>query len=506
MQGLNQAPLPFDDVVMGVVRMLPPLPPVLRYYDDFDDVTRTILHPESASIFETIVQGTRYLLDFSSQDTSHALLLKQVFAFLLGSELSPMTVARYLQSAKQIERYELEELLACGPQGVGFAWERLRGRELPPVAYLFVKALLRMLSEYRLQGWSSDYNALLSSTLPLPIQDKYAGVRSGEVFLRIDEEAEIVRFLDEIADRVTRKPNSLTLAELNDTAMLMCSYQFGMRPLQIASVRHRDIRIWNGDSADIQAVHITFSMIKQKTITNSRPLTRKVKHEWSILIRELYSKRHESGAGGNDRLFSMDSGHEASRRISELLAKLIPGGATATDLRHTAAQRLVDAGASQEELAEFLGHSDITTGLVYYATSANQAERVNKALGLSSIYSRVAKIAHEKFISSAELASLKEDQQIAGVPHGIPIAGIGGCASGQPLCPSNPILACYGCHKFMPIHEIGIHEQVLSDFRNIVRFFYDSSRGDKNSPAYLQLQRTISSVEAIIEELREGAQ
>ncbi|WP_019102001.1 hypothetical protein, partial [Chromobacterium haemolyticum] len=165
--------------------------------------------------------------------------------------------------------------------------------------------------------------------------------------------------------------------------------------------------------------------------------------------------------------------------------------------------RLVDAGASQEELAEFMGHTDITTGLVYYRSSANQAELVNKALGLSTIYSRVAKIAHDKFISPDELAELKDEQQIAGVPHGITIAGIGGCSSGQPLCPSNPILACYGCHKFMPIREIGVHEQVLSDFRDIVQFFHQSSRGDKESPAYLQLQRTISSVQAIIDELRE---
>ncbi|MBP0657292.1 site-specific integrase, partial [Mycobacterium tuberculosis] len=77
---------------------------------------------------------------------------------------------------------------------------------------------------------------------------------------------------------------------------------------------------------------------------------------------------------------------------------------------HTAAQRLVDAGASQEELAEFLGHSDMTTALVYYETSANQAERVNKALGISEIYQRVARIAHNRFIGPEELAQLKESQ------------------------------------------------------------------------------------------------
>ncbi|MCP1290407.1 site-specific integrase [Chromobacterium sp. S0633] len=301
-----------------------------------------------------------------------------------------------------------------------------------------------------------------------------------------------------------KKRNSFRIYQVCE--MLMCAYQFGMIPLQIAWVKLRDIRIWEDSDILNPAVHLTFPMLKQKTASNSKPLTRKVKHEWSILICELYSRRYAYGTTGKSRLLAADSGEEAGRRISILLGQLIPGGATATDLRHTAAQHLVDAGASQEELAEFMGHSDITTGLVYFEASANQAERANKALGLSDIYSKVARIAHDKFISTDELAELKDDQQVASVPHGIPIAGIGGCSNGQLLCSSNPILACYGCHKFMPIDEIRIHEQVLSDFRGIVKFFHESSRGDKDSPAYLQLQRTISSVQAVIDELLEEIQ
>ena len=123
---------------------------------------------------------------------------------------------------------------------------------------------------------------------------------------------------------------------------------------------------------------------------------------------------------------------------------------TATDLRHTAAQRLVDAGATEEELAAFLG-TWLGTGLIYFGASASQAERVNRALGISTIYQRVAKIAHDRFISPEELADLKGDQQIAGVPHGIPIAGIGGpCRAAKlPVQPHHVLLrlpqvhACY---------------------------------------------------------------
>lgn len=283
--------------------------------------------------------------------------------------------------------------------------------------------------------------------------------------------------------------------------MLLCAYQFGMRPVQIALVTWRDIRIRHEPKSTFPTVHVTFRMVKQRSASSANPLLRRIKSEWTPLFVAMSKMALLRNKDPGGRAFGVQSANEASRRISILLRSLLRGDATAVNLRHTAAQRLVDAGASQEELAEFLGHSDITTGLVYYETSANQAERVNKALGISEIYQRVAKIAHSRFISADELANLKEFQQIGGAPHGVPIAGIGGCSTGQPACSYNPIMSCYGCRKFMPVHNLQMHAKVLSDFRKVVRFFHDASRGDEASPAYLQLQRTISEVQAVVHEL-----
>lgn len=200
----------------------------------------------------------------------------------------------------------------------------------------------------------------------------------------------------------------------------------------------------------------------------------------------------------------MKSADQTARIIIKLTGELLPESRSATELRHSAAQRLADAGASQEELAEFLGHSDIDTALVYFQTSPNQAELVNRALGVSKIYQQVAKIGRERFISLEELAALKDDQQIGGAPHGIPITGIGGCSSGQPACAFNPVMACYGCKKFMPLQDSEVHKKVLREFRGVVSFFAESSRGDSNSPAFLQLQKTIANVQSIITEIESG--
>jgi len=210
-------------------------------------------------------------------------------------------------------------------------------------------------------------------------------------------------------------------------------------------------------------------------------MTRKIKREWASIIVQLYLRAQGKGLSGADRLFEVSSAGETAAAIRKLATEIVGVVVSATYLRHTAAQRLVDAGANQEELAEFLGHSDITTGLVYYQTSANQAERVNKALGISEVYRRVAKIAHDRFISPEELAKLKGEQQIAGVPHGIPNAGIGGCGSGQPTCPYNPVTSCYGCPKFMPVTDLALHWRVLEDMRGVVTFFAEASRGDSHS-------------------------
>lgn len=53
----------------------------------------------------------------------------------------------------------------------------------------------------------------------------------------------------------------------------------------------------------------------------------------------------------------------------------------------------------------------------------------------------------------------------------------------------------------MPIHDVQMHSRVLADFRDVARFFHDSSRGDAVSPAYLQLERTIAEVQAVVVEL-----
>jgi hypothetical protein len=53
----------------------------------------------------------------------------------------------------------------------------------------------------------------------------------------------------------------------------------------------------------------------------------------------------------------------------------------------------------------------------------------------------------------------------------------------------------------MPLHDSTIHKKVLEDMRSIVTLFSSASKNDSSSPAFLQLQRTISEVQQVIQEI-----
>lgn len=496
-----------NEVLARLCAVLPKLPSVLRYYDEFDDAVKSIKNPEDQEIFDLLFDGTHKRLDFMRMGNECGFIFKHVFAFILAQDLSVKTVFNYLASMHHLTLEDIAMLVDAGPTRIGIAWKSLRARALPRGVYVACKYILHLLCAYRLNGWSNDYRAYLSTTLPLPASDKYAGVRSGDVFLSAEEEALIVRHLDDVVERLVQDDAKRpTQDELVDAGMLLCSYQFAMRPIQIAMIGIRHIRIWHDETSGSPTVHLTFHMAKQRGNKKRVAMTRRVKMEWTPLFIQWKAHLDTECITSSAKFFQVDSSQEVSQRISMLVRRLLGSDdiGTATDLRHTAAQRLVDAGASHEELAEFLGHAQTNTGLVYYATSASHAERINRALGASSVYQRVAKIAHDHFISAEELAQLKGEQQIAAVPHGIPIAGIGGCTSGQPACPYNPVTSCYGCRKFMPVTDKALHERVLSNMRDVVLFFDRSSRTDTRSPAYLQLQRTIVEIQAVIAELEES--
>jgi integrase len=475
---------------------IPHLPAVIRFYDDFSDTYGHVVDPSHSDPWSISFNGRSAELDFHPFDIKIRPLVKVWCATQL-SRLSPVTAEYYFCRLKEVPIARIAGVLKSNPQEVRSVWKGCLSSDMTYSQLISLKSLLSFLCMHCVGTWRPEWLDLVSF-LPLPKVDKYAGIRTGDVFLSFEEEAAIIWHIDEVCQSTVLRNSTITDEILERTAILLCSYQFGFRAKQIAMLEMRSIRIWRDGIEDIPAVHLTFSMIKQRSSKRVFPMIRRVKREWAALFVELFERGKRKGMAGADHVF---------RRTPPEISQVVFGVTESigcrrgvNELRHTAALRLVDAGASEEELAAFMGHTDLNTGLVYFNSSRSQAERINQALGISSTYQNVMKVAHSQFISADELAGLKGDQQIAGVPHGIPIAGIGGCELGQPSCPNNPVISCYGCSRFMPIASARIHVQVLEDLREVMKFFYVSSHAERGSPA-LQLEGTIAKVQAVIDEL-----
>lgn len=483
-----------------IYRNLPLLPKKIRYYDDFDDRLITIKSFDTLNILTLDAYGGKRTIDFRIFGQANH-LIKHLVVFLISKDLQASTVLGLIRALKRLDSGLITDFIYSKSGKISIQWNKFLARDDFTIdTYSGLKSLLVFCCHNNIDSWNVDYLDFISKSLPLPSRDKYRSIRSGNAFISDDQEAKIVNYFNNVSHDCENS-SYIDFHEIRATSALMLAYTFGVRPIQIALLTISDMKIFEADSNEDVSVHLTFHIVKQKSKAKALRFTRRIKREWVPIITKLYFYMDEIGKSGADRLLGAKSPREVGVMIAELGEKITSIKLNATQLRHSAAQRLVDAGASQEELAEFLGHADITTGLVYFDTSANQAELINKALGLSEVFNEVQSIAKNKYINSSELSQLKGEQQIAGVPHGIPIAGIGGCESGQPTCPYNPVTSCYGCHKFMPINDISQHQSVLKGMRDTVKLFSTKSLNDQNSPVYLQLKRTITNIQLIIREL-----
>jgi hypothetical protein len=294
-----------------------------------------------------------------------------------------------------------------------------------------------------------------------------------------------------------------------------------MRPFQIAKVFPVDVRVRTSANLDGGiSVHIRFHMAKQKSEQKKFPMLRKISAGWIPIFQEFHGRRLECAASpiycdnflnrvSHDASLTPEvvaasyfrlSPSEISQCVKIVSKKILGHARSCNDYRHTAAQRMVDAGASHEELAAFLGQRQIRTANQYFNTSNDTVERINKALAISPAFRRIDSL--YRSIDEAKLKAGSPDKQISGIVHGVPIPLIGGCDLGVGLCPKHPVVACYGCYKFVPIKRVDRHEKVADVMRSAVRRFFDRAPEGEGSSPYGQLRETLETIEAIIDDLK----
>lgn len=471
------------------------LPSIVRYYDDFHDKVRTISHLDRSDVWQVHADGQEARLQFSSIPIARRILLKHIVVDLF-ERCDPSTVVVY--ASKLFDRsHHLAMASVSLPSDFASYWNE---HILPAETNMTATALrssVHSMCNLSVGHWRPELRDFVS-TLRSPRVDIYKTVRTRECFIPLDQQSIIIEYFDEMKASLERDAQSISFLDLRNACILLLSHQYGLRPGSIARIKIHDVRIHESGS-----VHMSIPLVKLRENDSLRRVTRRINHDWAGLYVALLSQRQPGAANSghsNDRLFQLTPGSVA-HVIRGLTTDLLGEPWSATDLRHTAAQRLADAGASHISLSEFLGHATTLTANVYFDGSLTQAERVNEALSLSPIYNEIAQVARTKTISRDELKKLPSTNQIGAAPHGIPISGIGGCTIGQSLCVKNPVLSCYTCRRFLPVSDRRVHEDVVESLRPVVQMFASSSHNSSGTGSHAQLSRTLRAAVRVIQDL-----
>lgn len=372
--------------ISAIATELPYLPSVIRYYDDFDDKHHSIRSPESSSIWEIRYDGERVRLDFSVLDDELQFIVKHAVVDLFA-RLEPSSVANIcsgiLRNTDQTEHFI--QSLILRPEEFRYLWvSEIQAAKTWAYARN-IRTALHSLCNLSIGFWRPEMRPYVSQ-LESPIQDIYKTVRTGECFLPLNHQSLLIDYLDELSDSVRKAPETQPTIKLRNACILVITHQYGCRPGQIARIKTTDVRCYENGT-----VHLAIPLLKQRGNEALRRVTRRMKPEWCSIFIEYTARRCDTVSSGSpaDSYFNLPP-QRLSAALSNLTEEITGTRWSPTDLRHTAAQRLADAGTSHIALSEFMGHATTLTANVYFDASPTQAQRINQALAISTIYSNVA--------------------------------------------------------------------------------------------------------------------
>jgi len=476
---------------------LPPSPSIIRYIDDFSKNKKSIRYDERKWKFR--IDGVSSVIDWDSFSSPYQDILKRFLVWCV-SKYDASSLLNFVQMFRAHSKF-IESFVSAFVGSVDEAkvnWEKEFTASLKKHKGQLARAFASFLSSQSLCGWSNDDAEFLKSWNWYGFQQGQTTQFENEQHrLSADSEIQIISYLETVAGR----PDCLSTNV--EASILYWVYQHGFRPGQIATLDVQDVKIISSADNNRVKVHATFYRAKQRSVAKRTPMLRKMKSEWANIMAEVMKNRSQSRQSFEriDSVFGMTPA-EISELIISLTTRIVGKAITATDLRHNAAQRLADSGASHLQLAEFMGHAHLNTSLQYFYGTPTQAAKVNMALGLSPIYQKVQNIATQETLTSNELLALPADKQVGGANHGISFAGIGGCAIGQSLCELSPAISCYTCPKFLPLNDETLHSGIADELRDVVKTFYGADFSGENSPAFAQLRNTLERIHSIIEEIR----
>jgi hypothetical protein len=163
--------------------VVPGLPSVIRYTDDFTEKDYSFSSFES-DVWPLVSNGSNLNINFEKFSLDPC-LKKLIKAFSADRMLrySVSSVRLHVDFIAHFETEEIIALIGCRPENARYLWDLLRAKERPGGAFDGLKSLIKLVAERSLAEWTPLYLPFISASLPLPSRDKFAAIRSGDVFI-----------------------------------------------------------------------------------------------------------------------------------------------------------------------------------------------------------------------------------------------------------------------------------------------------------------------------------
>ena len=267
-----------------------------------------------------------------------------------------------------------------------------------------------------------------------------------------------------------RHGENYSLSTLRNAAILGLTYVTGARPVQLARLATKDLRI---DTRNPETGLVRYSVLlpyaKQRRVTTER-LFLAIPPEIGALIMH-YIARAQLKPDGKLFEFSHSAPFYVSRAINQAILSFSPpdyqaavarGEAalptiTPTDLRHNVGHSLAMQGVSAEEIAHILGHTSLTVAKYYILATPALALIRAKALGTNPVWQNMVAM----MLTGELTPSTKwQGQRVVGIIGDQLHDGIGGCTRDDGQCPFSEVRCCYGCLYYRPFTD-GDHQAVL---------------------------------------------
>jgi hypothetical protein len=182
---------------------LPPLPKIVRYYDNFSNSYSELRDLAGRNSWIIQYDGKTSSLDFGILPSPLSHLLKSWCAASLPT-YSPRTIDLYMKVLNLHLTPELLDVISAGPLELRSNWSTILGVGTPYSVFSPLSNILHFLCEYSVEPWAPEWDDLITLQ-PYPKKDKYASVRIGDVFITPEEEQSYVKFLDSVVKSRSRK-------------------------------------------------------------------------------------------------------------------------------------------------------------------------------------------------------------------------------------------------------------------------------------------------------------